>query len=716
MKEELNDYLTQQIQDEEMTILNLLKEDQSFDYKTLGELSKAVSETLGMDNATAFSEISDLLKSGDLILSGGQKIIPIDRLNLKKGKLTGHNRGFCFCRLDGATKEDPDVFIPHIKLHGALNKDTVLIKVLHLPDGRLEGEVFKIVKRNDGNIVGTLLMNNNKYAFVRPDDNRNFYDIFVKLDKNFKGKHLDKVVVRLTNFNNKNPEGKITEILGPASQKGVDILSIIREFNLYEEFEPKVKEEACAVPQMVLDSEKKGRTDFTEQIVVTIDGEDSKDFDDAISIDKTEDGGFVLGVHIADVSHYVKPHSALDEEAFKRATSVYFCDRVLPMIPEELSNGICSLNPGVERLTMSVVAKLDHHGNVESYEICEGLIKSSARMTYTDVYAILQGDEQTTKKYENIAHKFFLMAELHELLEKKLKRRGALSLDVPEAKIVLNEHGAVIDVVKVERNTAHKLIESFMLLANQIVAFEAVKRKIPCMYRVHEQPDGMKMKNFFDFCSLLGVHINGQPDTVRPKDLQQVLFDIQGQSYEEVVNKVMLRSLQKARYSSKNLGHFGLAAEYYCHFTSPIRRYPDLVVHRALKDFVLGKSGGNFRAKFENFVVDASILSSEREKLAESAERAVDDLKKAEFMQDKIGQEFEATVSGVNTFGVFVELDNTIEGLCGEDNLPKDLYAFVENQYLLKGKNHSYQLGQRVKVQVVNTNLMKRQIDFKIVE
>lgn len=716
MKKELNDYLTQQIQDEEMTILNLLKEDQSFDYKTLGELSKAVSETLGMDNATAFSEISDLLKSGDLILSGGQKIIPIDRLNLKKGKLTGHNRGFCFCRLDGATKEDPDVFIPHIKLHGALNKDTVLIKVLHLPDGRLEGEVFKIVKRNEDNIVGTLLMNNNKYAFVRPDDNRNFYDIFVKLDKNFKGKHLDKVVVRLTNFNSKNPEGKITEILGPASQKGVDILSIIREFNLYEEFEPKVKEEARAVPQMVLDSEKKGRTDFTDQIVVTIDGEDSKDFDDAISIDKTEDGGFVLGVHIADVSHYVKPNSALDDEAYKRATSVYFCDRVLPMIPEELSNGICSLNPGVERLTMSVVAKLDHHGNVESYEICEGLIKSSARMTYTDVYAILQGDEQTTKKYENIAHKFFLMAELHELLEKKLKRRGALSLDVPEAKIVLNEHGAVIDVVKVERNTAHKLIESFMLLANQIVAFEAVKRKIPCMYRIHEQPDGMKMKNFFDFCSLLGVHINGQPDTVRPKDLQQVLFDIQGQSYEEVVNKVMLRSLQKARYSSKNLGHFGLAAEYYCHFTSPIRRYPDLVVHRALKDFVLGKSDGNFRAKFENFVVDASILSSEREKLAESAERAVDDLKKAEFMQDKIGQEFEATVSGVNTFGVFVELDNTIEGLCGEDNLPKDLYAFVENQYLLKGKNHSYQLGQRVKVQVVNTNLMKRQIDFKIVE
>lgn len=701
---------------EESKILEFLRENQDFDYKTLSELSTDVSKALDVDHPKAFSAISNLLKNGDLILSGGQKIIPIDRLNLKKGKLTGNHRGFCFCRLEGATKEDPDVFIPHVKLHGALNKDTVLIKVVHLADGKLEGEVFKIVKRNEDNIVGTLLLTNNKYAFVKPDDNRNFYDIFVKLDKNFKGKHQDKVVVKLTNFDNKNPEGKITEILGQPGQKGVDILSVIREFNLYEDFGFDVMEEARAVPQTVLDFQKQGRTNFCDEIVVTIDGEDSKDFDDAISINKTEDGGFVLGVHIADVSHYVKPNSALDKEAYKRATSVYFCDRVLPMLPEELSNGICSLNPGVERLTMSVVIEMDHHANIKHYKICEGVIKSSARMTYTDVFAILQGNKETTEKYKDIAHKFFLMEELHNLLEKKLKRRGALELDVPEAKIVLNEYGAVVDVVKVERNTAHKLIESFMLLANQVVAYEAVKKKIPCMFRVHEQPDGLKMRNFFDFCSMLGLHVNGQPDTVRPKDLQQVLFDIQGRSYEEVVNKVMLRSLQKARYSSKNLGHFGLAADYYCHFTSPIRRYPDLVVHRALKSFVLGKADENKVAYFEDFVADASILSSEREKLAESAERAVDDLKKAEFMQTKIGEEFDATVSGVNTFGVFVELDNTVEGLCAEENLPKDLYAFVENQYLLKGKNHSFQLGQKVRVQVVSTNLMKRQIDFKIVE
>ena len=697
-------------------ILEYIKNN-NLDYMVQGELSKAVSEGLGIENSQAFSEITNLLKEGELVLSGGQKIVSIDKLNLHKGKLTGHSRGFAFCKI--LDEEMDDVFIPHTKLKNALNKDIVLIKVNALPDGRSEGEVFKVVKRNEDNIVGTLLINNknNKFAFVKPDDGKNFADIFVKLDKHLKAKHLDKVVVRITSNEggNKNPEGRIVEVLGDMNQKGVDILSIIREFNLYEEFGYDVMEEARAVPQEVRDIDRNGRVDFTNEQIVTIDGVDSKDFDDAIGIEKTEDG-YRLGVHIADVSYYVKPNSALDKEAYKRATSVYFVDRVLPMIPKELSNGICSLNPGVERLTMSVVVDLDDHANIKSYKICQGIIKSSARMTYDDVYAILCGDSEVSKKYESLVPKFKLMAELHALLMKKRERRGALELDVPEAKIILNDAGAVVDIQKYERNTAHMLIESFMLLANEIVAKETVDKHVPSMYRVHEQPDGMKMGAFFKFCSGLGLHVNGQPETVTPKDLQNLLYEIKDRPYEEVVNKVMLRSLQKARYSSKNLGHFGLAAEFYCHFTSPIRRYPDLVVHRVLKNLVLKTPDENTIEHYADFIADASLISSEREKLAESAERAVDDLKKAEFMQDKIGERFPAIVSGVNTFGVFVELENTVEGLCGDEDLPRDTYAYIEDQYLLKGHEHSFQLGQKVCVECVGTNLQKRQVSFKIVE
>lgn len=692
-------------------ILEYIKEN-NLDYMVQGELSKAVSSALNLDNAEVFSKITSLLQSGDLVLSGGQKIVATDKLNLKRGQLIGNSRGFCFCKL--LDSDEPDVFIPHANLKHALNKDIVLIKTT-TKDGKVEGEVFKIVKRNESNIVGTFLMQNAKFGFVKPDDGRNFNDIFVKIDKKLKIKHLDKVVVRITKFDSdgKNPEGKIIEVLGNESNKGVDILSIIREYNLYEEFDKEVLEDARKVPTFVRDDDKQGRTDFTNEVIVTIDGEDARDFDDAIGIEETEEG-FLLGVHIADVSHYVKPNSPLDQEAFKRATSVYFCDRVLPMLPVELSNGICSLNPDVERLTLSVVMNIDQNGNVKNYKICNGLIKSSARMTYTDVFAILENDEETCKKYEKLVPKFKIMEKLHNILLKKRQKRGALDLDVPEAKIILNEFGRVVDVEKYERNTAHKLIESFMLLANEIVAEDVCGKKFPCVYRVHEQPDSIKMNKFFAFCSSLGLHINGQPEKVKPKDLQNLLFDIKGQEYEGVVNKVMLRSLQKARYASQNLGHFGLAAEFYCHFTSPIRRYPDLMVHRIVKNCILKKADENRIAFYEDFVVKASIESSEREKLAEMAERAVDDLKKTEFMQDKIGNIYDGVVSGVNTFGVFVELENTVEGLCAEADLPVDTYIYIEDKYMLKGSKNTFQLGQKVKVEVIAVNLQKRQVNFKI--
>ena len=686
----------------------------NLDYLKQGELSRVISTALNLDNAEVFAEISRLLKQGELVLTGGQKIIATSKLGLHKGRLIGNARGFAFCKL--LDSDQPDVFIPHVKLKNALNKDIVLIKII-TKDDKQEGEVFKIVERNKENIVGTLLMTNPKFAFVKPDDSHNFSDIYVKLDKKIRAKHLDKVVVRIEKFDKdgKNPEGKIVEVLGNANGKGVDILSIIREYNLYEEFEPEVLKEARSVPDVVRPEDKEGRVDFTKEQIVTIDGEDARDFDDAISIDRTEDG-WKLGVHIADVSHYVKIGSALDSEALKRGTSVYFCDRVLPMLPVELSNGICSLNPDVERLTMSVIINIDSKGKVTDYKICEGVIKSCARMTYTDVYAILQNDEKTCKKYENLVQKFKIMEELHNVLFKLREKRGALDLDVPEAKIILNEFGAVVDVVEYERNTAHRLIESFMLLANEVVAKDICERKLPCVYRVHEQPDAIKMSNFFAFVSSLGLHIKGQAESVRPKDLQNLLVSIKGKDYETVVNKVMLRSLQKARYASENLGHFGLAAPFYCHFTSPIRRYPDLMVHRILKNCVLNKADYNRIEFYKDFVVTASIESSDREKLAETAERAVDDLKKAEFMQNKIGEVYEGIVSGVNTFGVFVELPNTVEGLCAEADLPFDVYTYIENQYLLKGNKNSFQLGQKVKVEVVEVNLQKRQINFKIVK
>lgn len=695
-------------------ILEYIKNN-NLDYMTQNELAKAVSEALNISNTEAFSGIENLLESGELVLTGGQKIVPIEKLNLKKGVISGNYRGFGFCKLLDC--EEPDVFIPHIKLKHALNKDTVLIKVV-AKDGKQEGEVFKIVKRNENNIVGTLMIQNEKFGFVKPDDDRNFCDIFVKLDRKFNVKNMDKVVVRIVKFDEKgkNPEGKIIEVLGAESGKGVNVLSIIREYNLYEEFEREVLDEATHVPEQLRPEDRKDRVDFTKEDVVTIDGEDAKDFDDAISIDKHADGTWTLGVHIADVSHYVKVGTPLDKEAYKRGTSVYFYDRVLPMLPVELSNGICSLNPDVERLTLSVIMELDAKGNLKSEKIVKGIIKSVARMTYTKVYAILQGDAEMRKQYKHLVPKFEQMAELHELLYTKRKRRGALDLDVPEPIIIQDENGRVIGIDKREINTAHKLIESFMLLANETVAKVACDKKIPCVYRVHEQPDAVKMRNFFDFAGGLGLHIKGQPEDVTPKELQSLLLNIDGQPYEEVINKVMLRSLQKARYSSKNLGHFGLAAEYYCHFTSPIRRYPDLMVHRVIKNLLLKKPDENTLEFYNDFCAQASIESSEREKLAETAERAVDDLAKAQFMEDKIGEVYDGIVSGVNSFGVFVELDNTVEGLCGEADLPFDTYLYNEKQYLLKGSKHSYQLGQRVKVSVQGVNMQRRQINFKMVE
>ena len=696
-------------------IIDFIKEN-NLNFRNRADIARAVSNGLGMDFTTAYSEIGQMVLNGDLVVEGSDKLALPEVLGLRKGILIGNSRGFAFCKFldEGDT---PDVFIPPTALKNALHQDIVLVKSRKVDD-KMEGEVVKIVERNNKNIVGTLDIVNDRLAFVKPDDTRMFKDILVRNHKKFRAKQDDKVVCRITRYNSgdKNPQGNITEVLGLNGDPKIEMLAIIRENNLYAEFEPEVLAEARGIPQKVSEKEMAGRRDFRDLDIVTIDGEDTRDIDDAVSIEEHPDGHFTLGVHIADVSHYVKPNSPLDQEAYKRGTSVYFPDEVYPMLPKELSNGICSLNPKVDRLTLSVLMEIDADGKVYDYEIVEGIIKSREQMTYTDVFAILNDDAETCKKYAYLVDKFKTMQKLHRILLKTRQKRGALEFDLPECEFEMDSAGHVIDVKLHERNEAHLLIESFMLIANETVAAACNKEKIPFLYRVHEQPDGQKMFDFFQFAGQFGYKVGDNPDKVTPKELQNLLKRVEGQPCESLINSVMLRSLQKARYATKDLGHFGIAAVDYCHFTSPIRRYPDLFIHRMIKKFYLRNKDKKEMGFYAEFAEQAALDTSEREKLAEVAEREVEDLKKADYMQNHIGEVYEGVVTGCTNFGVFVALPNTVEGMCSLENLPTDNYVLLEKLFKLAGTKHDYQLGQKVKVEVVSVNLRRRQIDFKMLE
>ncbi len=696
-------------------IIDFIKEN-NLNFRNRADIARAVSNGLGMDFTTAYSEIGQMVLNGDLVVEGSDKLALPEVLGLRKGILIGNSRGFAFCKFldEGDT---PDVFIPPTALKNALHQDIVLVKSRKVDD-KMEGEVVKIVERNNKNIVGTLDIVNDRLAFVKPDDTRMFKDILVRNHKKFRAKQDDKVVCRITRYNSgdKNPQGNITEVLGLNGDPKIEMLAIIRENNLYAEFEPEVLAEARGIPQKVSEKEMAGRRDFRDLDIVTIDGEDTRDIDDAVSIEEHPDGHFSLGVHIADVSHYVKPNSPLDQEAYKRGTSVYFPDEVYPMLPKELSNGICSLNPKVDRLTLSVLMEIDADGKVYDYEIVEGIIKSREQMTYTDVFAILNDDAETCKKYAYLVDKFKTMQKLHRILLKTRQKRGALEFDLPECEFEMDSAGHVIDVKLHERNEAHLLIESFMLIANETVAAACNKEKIPFLYRVHEQPDGQKMFDFFQFAGQFGYKVGDNPDKVTPKELQNLLKRVEGQPCESLINSVMLRSLQKARYATKDLGHFGIAAVDYCHFTSPIRRYPDLFIHRMIKKFYLRNKDKKEMEFYAEFAEQAALDTSEREKLAEVAEREVEDLKKADYMQNHIGEVYEGVVTGCTNFGVFVALPNTVEGMCSLENLPTDNYVLLEKLFKLAGTKHDYQLGQKVKVEVVSVNLRRRQIDFKMLE
>ncbi len=705
------------MEDLSQEIIKFITENQ-LNFRTRTDLARTISDGLSLDFTTAYAEIGKMVEEGDLIIEGKDKLATPQALGLRKGILIGNARGFAFCKFtDDIESESPDVFIPPTALKTALHNDTVLVKVRKNGD-RTEGAVVKVVSRSSGNIVGTLDIVNDHLAFVKPDDTRYFKDVLVRNHKKFKVSEGDKVVCRITKYasGDKNPQGDLLEVLGLNGDPKIEMLAIIRENNLYEEFEPEVLAEARTLPQSVLPEAMRGRRDFTKDKIVTIDSEDTRDIDDAVGIVEHPDGHFTLSVHIADVSHYVKQNSPLDKEAYKRGTSVYFPDLVYPMLPKELSNGICSLNPKVNRLTLSVIMQIDTEGNTYDYEICEGVIRSREKMTYTDVFAIFNDDPATCAKYQDLVSDFKAMQKLHRILEKKRQKRGALDFDLPECEFVMDSTGHVLDVKLHERNEAHRMIESFMLEANETVALACNAEKIPFLYRVHEQPDGQKMFDFFQFAGQFGLKVANNPDKVTPKDLQRLLATVKGQPYEMLINSVMLRSLQKARYAPKNLGHFGIAAVNYCHFTSPIRRYPDLLIHRIIKKMYLRNKDKKDIEFYREFVEEAAVLTSEREKLAEVAEREVEDLKKADYMQNHVGEIYDGTVTGVTNFGVFVEFPNTVEGMCSIENLPTDNYVFLEKLYKLAGSKHDYQLGQKVRVQVESVNLRRRQINLKMLE
>lgn len=613
------------------------------------------------------------------------------------GRVDASGKGFGFLVRDDGGE---DLFIPARDMGTALGGDRVLCERTGQNRGAGEARVIEVVERARTQVVGTYRREGNAGVVVA-DNTRLGTDIYVKNEHNGGAREGQKVTVRITGYQaGRRPDGEITEILGYPDDAGVDMLSIIRSCDLHDTFPRPVLRECESVPDSVTEDRIVGRKDFRNECIITIDGDDSRDFDDAVTVRRAANGGFVLGVHIADVAEYVRAGSPLDKEAYARGTSVYFPDRVLPMLPEKLSNGICSLNEGEDRLTLSVVMYIDNLGNLTRHKIYEGVIRSRARMTYTQVAKILDGDEALIKAYAPVVPMLRDLRVLTDLLRNKRTQRGNIEFDIPECKIVLGQDGHVTDVVRYEHLISHQMIEECMLLCNETVAERFVKEKAPFVFRAHACPPPEKVQTFMGFISALGLSFRGNTAAPQSIDFARFLSALDP-SVAGVVNRVALRSMSKATYEPQNGGHFGLAAPYYCHFTSPIRRYPDLMIHRIIKDYLR-----NGTAAFKKYG-DMSAVSkqcSEREKLAESAERKADDLKKAEFMRDKIGNEYDGIISGVTEWGIFVELPNTVEGLVRTENLPDGGYAFNADLFRLDSPLHTYKLGESVHIKVSGVN------------
>lgn len=640
-----------------------------------------------------------------------------EKMNLIVGKLEGHPGGYAFLLPDDP--EIDDIYISREDMNGAMHGDRVLVrpKIAAKANSKVEGEVIRILQRALKTVVGTVERGKH-FSFVVPDDKRIFYDLYVPKDKTIGAKNGQKVVAKITEWPEKrrNPSGEIVEILGYPDEPGVDVLSIIKKYELPLDFPEKVKRQVQQIPDEVLREDLVGREDFRHLKTITIDNEDAKDLDDAVSIEKTSDG-YRLGVHIADVSYYVEEKSPLDVEALKRGCSVYLVDRVIPMLPPKLSNGICSLNPRADRLTMSVIIDFDSEANIKGYKITPGVIKTCERMTYTQVNKILEEeDKESIERFDYLVEDLHWMKELAEKLSHKRFARGSLDFELDEAKVILDENGHPVDVVKEERRISSSIIEEFMIVANEVVAEHIFWLKIPLVYRIHENPDEEKINSLKEFLYNFGYTLKGTQN-LKPKSLQQILEQVKGKPEQRLINTMLLRSLRQARYSGVNFGHFGLASLYYTHFTAPIRRYPDLVVHRILRKQLQNDIDQKQEKKLVKIVERVAKLSSERERIAEEAERESVDLKIAEYMASRIGETYEAIVSGVTSFGIFVELDNTIEGLVHVSHMEDDYYHFNEKTMALIGERtgKTFRIGDVVQVKVYNVNIAERHIDFVLV-
>lgn len=660
--------------------------------------------------------LNELMTEGRIVCSKRGKFSKSEEKKIT-GTFQAHLKGFGFVSVEG---EKEDIFIPESETNGAMHMDTVEISVSPAVTGRRrEGKVLHVLERGMKQVVCTYQLNKN-FGFAVPDNPKFGSDIFIPLERSKGAVNGHKVVVEITQYGKKgkNPEGKVVEILGHINDPGVDILSIVRAYGLPVEFDPKVMTQVEHVAKPVSEADMAGRMDLRDWQMVTIDGEDAKDLDDAVSLTMDHEN-YILGVHIADVSNYVQEHSALDTEALKRGTSVYLVDRVIPMLPHALSNGICSLNQGEERLALSCIMTVNPKGEIIDHTITESVICVDRRMTYTNVKKILADhDPEVMAEYEPLVPMFEKMAELAAILRKKRMKRGSIDFDFPETKVILDKNGNPVDIRPYDRNVATKLIEDFMLAANETVAAEYYWRELPFVYRTHEQPDSEKIQKLSTFINNFGYSLHIGSDEVHPKELQKLLEKIDGTSEEPLISRLTLRSMKQARYTVENTGHFGLAADCYCHFTSPIRRYPDLQIHRIIKDSLRGRLGEKRIGHYTQILPGVAKHASEMERRADEAERETIKLKKVQYMEKHIGETFAGVISGVAEYGFFVELENTVEGLVRVTSLTDDFYQYYEETYELVGEatNRRFKLGQQVRVTVDNCDRIMRTIDFTLAD
>ena len=660
--------------------------------------------------------LNELVTEGKIMVSPKGKYKPLDK-NLICGEYIGNRKGFGFVRVEG---EQEDYFIPARDSMDAFHGDRVLISAdsYQKPGKRKEGKIVQILERKFTKIGGTYDKQKG-FGFVIPDNKKIADDVFVHENDSMGAMSGHKVVCELTSYGDsgKSPEGRITEIIGHVNDPSTDIISVVRAYDIPMEYPDKVMDYLKNIPDEVSESELQGRKDFRNEVTVTIDGEDAKDLDDAITLE-LKDGIYTLGVHIADVSNYVTEKSPLDKEALKRGTSCYLVDSVIPMLPHKLSNGICSLNAGVDRLTLSCVMKIDGNGKLLDHEICEGVINVNERMSYTNVQKILdRSDEEVLNRYRDYVEFFDLMKELSAILRKVRHKRGSIDFDMPETKIIVDDNHKPVEIKPYPRNTATDIIEDFMLMANETVAEDFFWQELPFEYRVHESPDPEKLSQLNIFLNNFGVFVKPTKDEIHPKELQKLLAKIEGEAYEAFISKMVLRSMKQARYATQCIGHFGLACKYYCHFTSPIRRYPDLQIHRIIKENLHGTLDEKRIGHYKKLLPTVADDNSAKERRAEEAEREVVKLKEVEYMSEHIGEEFEGMVSGVTSNFIFVELENTVEGAVSVADMFDDYYYFVEEEYAMVGDRTKkrYRLGDKVKIKVLKCDKISKSIDFMLV-